>query len=144
MHTFLINVKSNKNRVLRSLFYKRRNPDICPHTLKIDRMFSYGNILIILWSYPEKKNYINHTFLEEYIPAMREKVSQEVNIYFSVMKHLTFFFFLFLLLKIKLSAIWLNDLSTNFTKENPSLVITRPTLRKYKQESKFYVSGISF
>lgn len=126
------------------MFYKRRNPDICPHTLKIDRMFSYGNILIILRSYPEKKNYINHTFLEEYIPAMREKVSQEVNIYFSVMKHLTFFFFLFLLLKIKLSAIWLNDLSTNFTKENPSLVITRPTLRKYKQESKFYVSGISF
>lgn len=92
MHTFLINVKSNKNRVLRSLFYKRRNPDICPHTLKIDRMFSYSNILIILRSYPEKKNYINHTFLEEYIPAMREKVSQEVNIYFSVMKHLTFFF----------------------------------------------------
>lgn len=35
------------------------------------------------------------------------------------------FFSFFFLLNIKLSAIWLNDLSTDFTKENPSEVIKK-------------------
>lgn len=35
------------------------------------------------------------------------------------------FFPLFLLLNIKQSAIWLNDFSTDFTKENPSEVIKK-------------------
>lgn len=51
-------------------------------------------------------------------------------------------FFLFFILNIKLPAIWLNDLSTNFTKENPSEVIKKSNT--YEVQSKFCVYGILF